>query len=163
MKTNLHINNQAELERLINRYFDGDTTVQEEEMLRDVLADCPWNSDTIDEALFTMGYFAAHQQRHQQRQRRPVSRVSNRFRYAAIAASLTLLLAVGIGSFWYSQQPKDMCVAYVNGKTVENDDAVMALIANDLNAMDDASLSMEAQLLSIGEALDSDNLYTTQI
>ena len=46
----------------------------------------------------------------------------------------------------------------VNGKAIDNDDAVMALIANDLNAMDDASMSVEAQLSSIGEALELDNL-----
>lgn len=152
MKTNLHITNQAELEQFIDRYFEGETTVQEEQLLRDVLADCRWNSDTIDEARFTMGYFTAHKQ--QQR----VPKVSNRFRYAAIAASVAVLLAVGVGTLLHSQQPKDMCVAYVNGKTVENDDAVMALIAKDLNAMDDASMSIEAQLTSIGEALELDNL-----
>ena len=152
MKKNLHITNQAELEELIGRYFDGETTVDEEQALKQCLADCPWNSETIDEARFTMGYFTAHKQ--QQR----ASKVSNRFRYATIAASIALLMAVGIGSFWHFQQPKDMCVAYVNGKTIDNDDAVMALIANDLNAMDNASMSMEAQLSSIGEALELDNL-----
>ena len=152
MKTTHQISNQTELEHLISRYFDGETTVQEEQMLRKALADCICESETIDEARFTMGYFVAHKQQQH------VPNVTNRFRYTAIAASIALLLAVGIGSFWHYQQPKDMCVAYVNGKTIDNDDAVMTLISNDLSAMDDASLSMEAQLSSIGEALELDNL-----
>ena len=153
MKTTHQITNQAELEKLIDRYFEGDTTIDEEQALRQCLADCPWDSEAIDEARFTMGYFIAHKQ--QQR----ASRVSNRFRYMAIAASIALLMAVGIGSLLhYQSQTNNMCVAYVNGKTIDNDDAVMALIANDLNAMDDASMSVEAQLSSIGEALELDNL-----
>ena len=60
MNKRLNISSQAELEQLINRYFDGETTVQDEQALRETLADCPWSSDVIDEARFTMGYFAAH-------------------------------------------------------------------------------------------------------
>ena len=47
--------------------------------------------------------------------------------------------------------------AYVNGKVIDNDDAVMALIASDLSKMEDASNSMAAQLQSLGEALELDN------
>ena len=152
MITTHHITNQADLEQLIDRYFDGETTVQEEQALREALADCPWSSETIDEARFTMGYFAAHKQ-----QRRRVATFTNRFRITAIAASIALLLTVGLTTLWHHQQTDDMCIAYVNGKAISNDDAVMALIANDLNSMEDASQSMAAQLSSIGEALELDN------
>ena len=50
-----------------------------------------------------------------------------------------------------------MCIAYINGKAISNDDAVLALIEKDLNAMDDASNGMTAQLSSLGEALELDN------
>ena len=50
-----------------------------------------------------------------------------------------------------------MCIAYVNGKAITSDDAVMALIEKDLNTMDNASNSMAAQLSSLGEALELDN------
>ena len=152
MNTIHHINNQAELEQLINRYFDGETTVKEEQVLRDALADCPWSGELIDEARFTMGYFAAHRQ-----QQNHTGKRANRFRMVAAAASVALLLTVGIGILWHQQKSDDMCIAYVDGKVINNDDAVMALIANDLNTMDDASQSMEAQLASIGEALELDN------
>ena len=154
MNTYQHISNQAELEELIGRYFDGETTVKEEQMLLEVLADCSWSSEAIDEARFAMGYFTVHKQQGQR-----ASSFTKRYRIAAIAASVAVVLTVGIGTLWHFQpHTDDMCVAYVNGKTVENDDAVMALISNDLNAMDDASQSVEAQLSSIGEALELDNL-----
>ena len=153
MNKNHQITNQGELEQLINRYFDGDTSVQEEQLLRETLADCPWSSEAIDEARFTMGYFAAHSHESQR-----VSKKSNRGMVIGIAASVAILLAVGIHGInhnWFSQQQQ--CIAYVNGKVIENDDAVMALIENDLNMMEDASNSMAAQLQSLGEALELDN------
>ena len=153
MNTYQHITNQAELEQLISRYFDGETTVKEEQMLRDTLADCSWSSEAIDEARFTMGYFTAHKQ-----QGRGTSLFGKRYRIAAIAASVAIVLAVGIGAFWhYQPQSDNMCVACVDGKMIENEEAVMALIAKDLNSMEDASQSMEDQLQSIGEALELDN------
>ena len=147
-----HITNQAELEQLIERYFDGETSVQEEQMLRDTLADCPWSSDTIDEARFTMGYFTAHNQ-----QRPRIVNMSMRRRVIGIAASIAVLLTIGASALWYTNHSQGVCIAYVNDKAINNEDAVMELIAEDLSTMDVASQSMEAQLLSISEALELDN------
>ena len=153
MNKNHHISNQAELEQLIERYFDGETSVQEEQMLRETLADCPWSSEVIDEARFTMGYFVAHRKAEQQ-----TSKKSYRRQVIGIAASIAIILAIGIPAMyhnWFAPQPQ--CIAYVNGKVIDNDDAVMALIASDLSKMEDASNSMAAQLQSLGEALELDN------
>ena len=148
-----HITDQAELEQLIERYFDGDTSVQEEQMLRETLADCPWSSEAIDEARFTMGYFVAHSCESQR-----VARKNNRNKFIGIAASIAIVLAIGIPAMyhsWFAPQPQ--CVAYVNGKVIDNDEDVMALIESDLSKMEDASNSMAAQLQSLGEALELDN------
>ena len=153
MNTNHHITNQAELEQLIERYFDGETSIQEELLLRAALADCPWNSEAIDEARFTMGYFAAHSHEGQRKAKK-----NNRRQLIGIAASIAILLAIGIHTMnnkWFSQQQQ--CIAYVNGKVIDNDDDVMALIEKDLNKMEDASNSMAAQLQSLGEALKLDD------
>ena len=152
MNKSQKINSQVELEKLIDRYFEGETTLQEEQMLKNNLADCPWSSDTIDEARFTLGYFTMHKQ-----QRQRVVKMSTRRRVMGIAASITVLIAVGASALWYTQQSQGMCLAYVNGKAISNEDAVMELIAQDLNSMDAASQSMEAQLMSISEALELDN------
>lgn len=148
-----HITTQAQLEELIGRYFEGDTSVQEEKALRQCLAHCPWESDAIDEARFTMGYFAAHS-----RQQGRKSRWLTSDRIIGIAASIAVLLAVGGYVIWHQQpQTADMCIAYVNGKTIDNDAAVMALINNDLDRIGDASQGMAAQLSGLGEALELDN------
>ena len=152
MNTNLHINSQAELEALIERYYESETTVQEEQMLRETLADCPWSSEVIDEARVVMGFFAAHNSR----QRRLATR-SSRQRIIGIAASIAIILAVGAFALWHQQQPSDVCIAYVNGQIVQDNDKVMALVANDLSKMDNAANAMTNQLSSLGEALELDN------
>ena len=153
MNANHHINNQAELEQLISRYFDGETTVQEEQALREALADCPWHSEIIDEALFTMGYFAAHR-----RQQERKNHWLKSDRIIGIAASIAVILAVGGYVIWHQQpQTADMCIAYVNGETINSSEDVMSLIENDLNTIGEASQGMTAQLSSLGEALEIDN------
>ena len=152
MNKNHHINNQAELERLIERYFDGETSIQEEQILRETLADCPWNSEVIDEARFTMGFFAAHCQ-----EKARTARKSHRRQLIGIAASIAIILAAGGFAMWHQQQLSDVCIAYVNGKVVEDNHQVMALVANDLTKMDNAANAMTNQLSSLGEALELDN------
>lgn len=148
-------NCQAELEQLIERYFEGETSLQEEQILRQMLADCTWQSDTIDEARFALGYFVAHQR--QQGQQKQPPRASISLRYMAIAASVALLLALGGGLLWHNWQHNNVCIAYVNGKVVEDNDKVMALVANDMSIMDNASNAITNQLSSLGEALELDN------
>ncbi len=152
MNKNHHINNQAELEQLIERYFDGETSVQEEQMLREALADCPWSSEAIDEARFTMGYFAAHSQESER-----VAKKSNRRKFIGIAASIAIVLAAGGYALWHQQQSTGVCIAYVNGMVVQDDEKVMTLIANDLSLIDNAADAMTDQLSSLGAALELDN------
>ena len=147
-----HINSPEGLEQLIERYFDGMTTVEEEALLRHALAHCPWSSDAIDEAKMVMGYFAAHS--HQQRQQ---TIKGKRQLFISIAASIAIILAVGGYALWQQQQPSDVCIAYINGLVGQDDDKVMGLVADDLNMMDHAGNAMSDQLSSLGEALELDN------
>lgn len=149
---NKSMNSQAELERLIDRYFEGETSLQEEQILRQQLADCTWHSDAIDEARFTLGYFVAHQR--QQRQR-PAA--TNRLRFMAIAASIALLLTMGGGLLWHNWHHNNVCIAYVNGQEIHNDQAVMGLIEHDLKNVGNASQGMTSQLMSLGDAIELDN------
>ena len=153
MNTIHHISNQDELEQLINRYFDGETSVQEEQILQEALAHCPWSSATIDEARFTMGYFIAHRQEAQR-----ASKKNFRRQLIGIAASIAIILAVGGYALWHNHQQQDeVCIAYVNGMVVDDNDKVMALVANDLSKIDNATNAMTHQLSSLSEALEIDN------
>lgn len=147
-----HITSRQELEQLIERYFDGLTTVEEEAALRACLARCPWHSESIEDAQVVMGYFAAlgKDQRHSAAR-------TTRQRIAGIAASIVIVLSVAVFALWQQWQPMDECVAYVNGQAISNDREVMALVENDLSSIGNASQGMTAQLSSVGEALELDN------
>lgn len=147
-----HITSRQELEQLIERYFDGLTTVEEETALRACLARCPWHSESIEDAQVVMGYFAAlsKDQRHSAAR-------TTRQRIAGIAASIVVVLSVAVFALWHQWQPMDECVAYVNGQAISNDREVMALVENDLSSIGNASQGMTAQLSSVGEALELDN------
>ena len=152
MKKSQYISSQAQLEALIERYFEGMTTLEQEDAMRQCLAHCPWSSQAIDDARMVMGYFAAHaEQQHNQ-----VTR-GMRQRFIGIAASIAVILAVGGYVLWHQSQPSDVCIAYVNGMVVEDNDKVMALVANDMSKMDNAANAMTNQLSSLGEALELDN------
>lgn len=146
------ITNQNELEQLIERYFDSETSIQEEKMLRGALAHCKWSSEVIDEARFAMGYFAAHSQESQRATKR-----NNHHPLLGIAASIAIIIAAGGYALWHQQQPSDVCIAYVNGKVVKDNDKVMTLVANDMSKMDNAANAMVNQLSSLGEAIELDN------
>ena len=147
-----HITSRQELEQLIERYFDGLTTVEEEAALRACLARCPWHSESIEDAQVVMGYFAAlsKDQRHSAAR-------TTRQRIAGIAASIVVVLSVAVFALWHQWQPMDECVAYVNGQAISNDREVMALVENDLSSIGNASQGMTAQLSSVSEALELDN------
>jgi hypothetical protein len=152
MKKSQYISSQAQLEALIERYFEGMTTLEQEDAMRQCLAHCPWSSQAIDDARMVMGYFATHaEQQHNQ-----VTR-GLRQRFIGIAASIAVILAVGGYVLWHQSQPSDVCIAYVNGMVVEDNDKVMALVANDMSKMDNAANAMTNQLSSLGEALELDN------
>ena len=162
MNKNLHITDQAALEQLINRYFDGETSVQEERELREALADCPWSSEFIDEARFTMGYFAAHKQQQQPR----VAKKSYQRQIIGIAASIAILLGIGLSVFsrqWLT--PRYECIAYVNGKVIaDNQEAIMSLIAQDLNDMDMATREMAGAMANdMSEMNEASRLMTDEL
>lgn len=152
MKELHHISSQAVLETLIERYFNGDTTLEEECELRWALSHCPWESETIDDARVVMGYFAAHRHYKRQQAANPLRR-----RMMGIAASIAVILTIGGYVLWHQSQPADQCIAYVNGVTINDDAEVMALIENDLSNMDNAAQGMASQLSSLGEALETEN------
>ncbi|MBQ9555793.1 MAG: hypothetical protein IJV05_06180 [Muribaculaceae bacterium] len=152
MKEFKPINSQQELERLIERYFDGMTTVEEEDAMRLKLAHCPWSSQAIDDAKAVMGYFAVHSCQQGRHATRGMGQ-----RSIGIAASVAIILAIGGFAIWHQQQASDICIAYVNGEVVRDNDKVMTLVNQDLNRMDNATNAMAEQLSSLGEALELDN------
>ena len=132
------------LENLIDRYFDGETTVEEESALRSQLALTSLESAKIDEAKAVMGFFAA--QRVKQKAsttRRTVIPLALK-----VAAAVALVVAVGL-PFLLKDDVSTDCYAYVNGERI--------------TAVDEVENMMIDQMSSLSGAVESDDPISDQL
>lgn len=89
------------IEVLINKYFEGETSIPEEKQLRDFFA-----SDEVPENLLqyksVFGYFS-----EAKKEKAPVSAFAapkRSFRWMSVAASATILLAIGTFAYFNTEQ-----------------------------------------------------------
>lgn len=134
--------NPAELEKLIQRYFDGETSLDEERTLRMQLADPAHHSDSADEARAVMGVFAA--QRSATRRKRGTHRQVWR-----AAAGFALLLAAAGTFLAFPRHNSAEYLSYCAGTEISDRADVIAFMQADLSAMADAAES-------VGESVDND-------
>lgn len=153
-RTNL---SQKELEALIAKYFDCVTSEEEEKMLKKTLANCDYSSPAIDEALVAFGFFAVGKM--QAAKHRKVAVLPIARRAVSVAAVVALFVTVGVNLLGSGDMlDADECIAYVNGREVRDQEAVLALVMNDFSEVNKASASVEngieSQLSAIKGVLD---------
>lgn len=137
MKHNTTLTEQ-QLNQLIERYFNGDTTVDDEALLRRELAIDRWHTDVADEARFVLGYFSMAKPQ-------VATRRASWARRLAAAACIGVLLAAGIVML---NARRGQCVAWVGGQPIDDQEQVMNLIAGDLGNMGDASDELQQSMLN---------------
>lgn len=134
--------NPQELDKLIERYFDGTTSLEEERRLRRALAATGARGDNADQARAVMGLAAA--QRCAARPQR--SRHSVAWR---AAAGLALLVAAGASVLLHTHSSAGECsIAYADGSISHDRDDVLAVMQADLDAIADAATSVDATIAS---------------
>lgn len=152
---------QAELEALVEKYFDCETTEEEEVELKRALSKCRFYSPIIEEALVAMGFYAIG--RKLEAEKSSGKTVSFVLRVVSVAAMLALIITFSV-NFMNDEQYKaeGFCVAYVNGLKVDDSDEVLALMKNNLNdvnlATEMESNSMESQLSEIRSIMSIDEI-----
>ena len=133
---------QAEIEALIERYFDCLISDAEEKLLKSELAKCQYRSPIIDEALVAIGFFEVGR-------RRTVKATRNRgnivaLRVASVAASVAVIIAIVMNFVPVSGVNEDnYCIAYVNGQEVNDDAVVLELMRSELAGVNEASKATE--------------------
>ena len=138
------MNNLLRIRTLTDKFFEGDTTPEEEQELYDF-----YRQDDIPEDLRSncelfrdlaaLGSLAPSTVHH------PLSTVHHR-RWWLAAAAVALLLIVG-GTALYHYQREDECVAYIYGERVTNRDVVLSEMQKTMAAMTaDGSDVVEEQL-----------------
>ena len=125
---------------LIERYFEGETTLSEERWLHSNLPKMMGESPEIDEALAVMGY-AASPDKDSVRRNRPASH-----RWVAVAASFALILAAGgIYTHYLKTSQKSTFMAYSGGVKIDREEA-MQLIAAQMEEMSEASKDIKTEV-----------------
>lgn len=150
---NVHDTDMNKLNALIEKYFDGATTLDEERLLRRMLADPSFQGESVDEARAVLGFMAAGASPHADVSgRRSVSWLTS----AGVAASLAV--AVTIGMWMHRESTSPDMIAYVGGCEIRDRREVMDIVEADLAAFGlaamDADMQIDAELSDIGDMLE---------
>lgn len=70
----------------------------------------------------------------------------SRLRIASIAACVAVLLGIGFATYQNATANKDICIAYVGGNRIADEEKVMQLMAEDMSHMNSESDILEDQL-----------------
>lgn len=119
------------LHHLIELYFAGETTLEQERRLRQMLLDNQGSGDpAVEEALAVMSFTAVS------RPARPAAHTPVMLRWmrlGSIAAALAVVvtMAFRIGGAGGDSGDLDGCVAYVGSQKIDDRDKIMELVASD--------------------------------
>ncbi|MDE7145763.1 MAG: hypothetical protein K2O30_06405 [Duncaniella sp.] len=136
----------------IEQYFECALTDEQEKELRHEIAVTSHSHPSIDEAKAIMGIQAAathHRTRpyhhHDTPQKGAASKI---FPILSMAASLALIITLGILFARPVETEVDRtCIAYVNGKVVTDEEAVFALMAQNIDELHDGANDANEALL----------------
>ena len=131
------------INEIIDRYFEGTLSKEEEARLKVFLASPEGQSSEYDEVRAVMGYFAVGKAINNRA--RNVSRPVLWRRVAAVAASLALLITIGVNIY----NKENICVSFVGGQKVTDKEVVMNDVDNILSDLLADRVDMEEQLVNI--------------
>ena len=131
----------AKIDELIEGYFEGTLTEEEETRLKVFLASEEGRGPEYDEVRAVMSFFAVGRKDRAVR-RRPVAVWP---RIAAIAASLAIIVTIGVNIY----NKENICVSFVGGQKVTDKEFVMNDVDNILADLLSDRVDMEEQLVNI--------------
>ena len=140
--------NELEIRTLTTRFFNGETSLDEERRLYELYQSAEELPADLLELREMMLDFKVLQAQEVHPQSNPKSKLPrSRFAWLSLAASLLLLF--GIGTAWYyKHERQNECVAYVYGERVTDRDLVMNEMHTAMASLsdDDATATMESQM-----------------
>lgn len=154
-----HDISDSELDRMVEAYFDCTLTAAEERELGVRLAALSEDRLTGDRREALAGISLAAMARRRQRADAGKSKRSRirTWTFAAAAAVAAVLLVVA--QLWSTPDRGNECYAYVDGCLITDDEAIMHLMASQIDDMADADermrISIENELSEMGTAIDN--------
>lgn len=158
---------QEQLDHLIQKYFDGDTTPAQERMLKQELAKSTYRGESYDEVRAVMGYIQVASDSVAGRRaggaHTPTSRHARGLLRAAAAIAL-IAIGGGIATMLHhhdSVSEPSASLGWINGHKVESDivlnsmaTASLDYLATGITQVDEAALDI---LTELNDALDEIN------
>lgn len=131
--------NTKHIHTLIERYFEGETTISEERWLRENLPRMRGESEEIDEVLAVIGYAAAPCKYKIKRKRLTY------YQWIAAASVALILTAGGIYSHHLLASQESTFMAYSGGVKIDREEA-MQMIALQMKEMSEASEGIQIEV-----------------
>lgn len=140
---------RAYWQALATRYFDGETSREEEQQLKRFAASPAADGGEFDELRAVMGYVAVGRQLRHGRKRAGIGR-----RAAGWAAAAAIILGI-ITPLARTATEQDICIAYVGGQRVADSEQVMELMKQSMLKVQPESTaeSVEARLNDIFQTM----------
>lgn len=141
-------NNLPYLLQEIDRYFECLLTDEEENKLRKKLATTELRHPNIDEAKALMGFRVPEKVRKSKIDRLSKEFSYKRVRYAAIVAAV--IAFAGLVGYIFQLNNSFVsgnCLAFVNGKCIRDEDAVMKIIFQNISELEQATDEMKVDFL----------------
>lgn len=136
---------QKEALQLTERYFAGETSLEDERKLRQLLAMPELEGDSLDEARAVLGFAAVSPLA------KPGKGSSSSWRVAMkVAASVALLFAIGVSFYAVSDSEyigRDS-VAYVDGERIDNPVLVAEIMHSELSLLGEATAEVREDISS---------------
>jgi hypothetical protein len=147
---------QSELEKLIEDYFNGLTTEEQEEQLKNELVTTHHSSRTIDEARAVFGYFATDKAHQSPSNVLMVNKIRRYSKVFVAAASIAICATFAIKFL-----SNDVNTVYINGDKINS----KALALNQMNdelrciaeASDNVNEDISQDLSLINDAFNENN------
>ena len=137
-------NRKVAAQQLVEMYFNGDTTLEQERRLRELLADSSLTGADLDEAraVITAGRSRSHRRRW----------------WPAVSVAASLAVIVWLAAALIIEKPQPVMLAYVGGKEIRDASQVMDIAEAELNmlgaAMDETDSRVIDELGEISQMLD---------
>lgn len=120
------------------RYFEAQTTADEERDLRRFLATAEARGREFDELRAVMGFLAVGKREHERRRHRTL-----RLRLGRVAAAVGVLLVVAGSAFYAVDRRHNQCVAYIGGVKYTDESVVLAEMHRSMDGMGEASATVD--------------------
>ena len=139
------------IHELIDRFFDAQTSPDEEKILRQILVNIPYSSPKIDEARAYFSLFAMNKKASSRKKRLALRRI------ISIAATITVIAVIGI-AYFIPSKPNQEYFSCIAGNISDDENTALNIFYEQINDAAEANSIMEQTIFeSINDFSDAIN------